>query len=218
MKSATEPGFYLRQFELGPMRNLSYLIGDTATRKGAVIDPGWDADVLLDRLEADGFKLDQVWLTHGHYDHAQEVGAVLARASVPVYLSEKEMPALTPDVPELRRTKDGEQLVLGKLSALCIHTPGHTPGGQCFLLDKTLFTGDTLFINGCGRCDLGGSNVEDMYDSLYRKLWALPDDVMVYPGHHYGAVSSDTLGRQKQTNRFLKAENKESFIRIRMGF
>jgi glyoxylase-like metal-dependent hydrolase (beta-lactamase superfamily II) len=112
---------------------------------------------------------------------------------------------------------DGDQLELGALHFNVLHTPGHSPGGQCFLCENHLIAGDTLFIDGCGRCDLTGSDVEAMYHSIHGKLMALPDDTIIYPGHNYGPTPTDTLGNQKRTNRFLRATGKDDFIRERMG-
>jgi glyoxylase-like metal-dependent hydrolase (beta-lactamase superfamily II) len=93
-----------------------------------------------------------------------------------------------------------------------LHTPGHTPDGCCFLAGKALFTGDTLFVGECGRVDLADSDVEAMYDSLMRRLFELPDDLVVYPGHDYGRTSTSTIGREKRENYVLRPRTLPQFI------
>jgi len=108
---------------------------------------------------------------------------------------------------------DGETtLDVGKIPVRFLHTPGHTPGSQCFLVDGNVVSGDTLFIGACGRVDLPGSNPEDLYYSLKQKLSALPDDTVVYPGHNYATDSSSTIGAEKKSNVFMRFENLQQFL------
>jgi hydroxyacylglutathione hydrolase len=102
-------------------------------------------------------------------------------------------------------------------SIAVLHTPGHSPGGVCYRLGKQLITGDTVFVDGCGRADLPHSDVEQLYMSLFETLWPLPDDTVIYPGHDYGPTPTDTWGNQKKTNRFLQSETREVFLRKRKG-
>jgi glyoxylase-like metal-dependent hydrolase (beta-lactamase superfamily II) len=108
--------------------------------------------------------------------------------------------------------EDGRTLAVGKLEVQVLHTPGHTPDGCCFLAGKALFTGDTLFVGECGRVDLADSDVEAMYDSLMRRLFELPDDLVVYPGHDYGRTSTSTIGREKRENYVLRPRTLPQFI------
>jgi hydroxyacylglutathione hydrolase len=105
---------------------------------------------------------------------------------------------------DMIKTDNGDKVDVGGLEVQLIHTPGHTPGSQCFLVDNRVVSGDTLFIDACGRVDFPGGNPEQMYYSLTQKLMALPDEMILFPGHNYAAQSQATLGEQKKTNPYLK--------------
>jgi len=205
----------IHQYLLGKMDNFIYILVDESTNQAALIDPGWESEFLLMEIKKLKIKLSMILLTHGHFDHIQHTPHILEEIPVPVYISEKEAPSLSPDY-VTHKTKDNDTIAIGDASIFCIHTPGHTPGGQCFHIEDHLITGDTLFIDGCGRCSYDNSNVHHMYESL-QKIKALPLETKLYPGHHYGKTKTDTLTNQLQTNRFLKATSKEVFVRLRMG-
>ncbi|RAP31249.1 MBL fold hydrolase [Candidatus Marinamargulisbacteria bacterium SCGC AG-343-D04] len=203
------------QFFNGNMDNCQYVIADDETQCSALVDPAWDVPFLLDNIQRNKLTLSMILLTHGHFDHVEGVGECLDRFKVPVYMSSQEMKALRPQGIPIQYTEDNEEIQCGNIEIRCLHTPGHSPGGQCFEVDQHLITGDTLFVDGCGRCDLQGSDVEDMYQSLER-LKTLPDETIICPGHNYGPSPTDTLENQKKTNRFLTCDTKEDFIRKRM--
>ena len=206
---------YFKQLELGSMNNFIYIIGCEATKKAAIVDPGWESQRVLNTLITEGYTLDKVLLTHGHYDHVNDLETVLNHKLVPVYLSVNESDMYTPNV-SLTRTNDGDIISIGDISVKCIFTPGHTPGGQCFYIEKeaVLITGDTLFVDACGRCDLPGGNAATLFDSLQAKVIPLPDETKIYPGHNYNNKSWDTIKNQKETNPFLQLKNKAAFIRM----
>ena len=156
----------IQQYEIGPLNNFLYLLGDPETKEMAIVDPAWDVDFLCREAKRLGYKITKVFLTHAHPDHINGLDKLLSMHQVPVYISKFEFPALTAphDRPRGRNSKD--KLSVGKISFDILYTPGHTPGCQCFLAQGHLFTGDTLFINGCGRCDLPGSDPKIMYNSL----------------------------------------------------
>ena len=183
----------LEQIQAGPMENFSYFIGDAKTKEVALVDPAWEIDALCKRAEKDGYKITAVLLTHGHYDHSQGVEDLLSRHDVPVYVSEYETTFHLAGSKDVRHTKNKEKIKIGNIEIECLHTPGHTPGGQCFKCFDVLITGDTLFIDGCGRCDLAGSNVKAMFYSLFDCIKKLPDSTVIYPGHDYGPVPYATL-------------------------
>ncbi len=194
-----EPGIYLRQLELGPMQNFVYLVGDPVARECVVVDPAWEIDTIVDTARADGMRLTGALVTHTHQDH---VGGSLASWG---------MPGRIPGVEELHDT-----LSIGRLALTFLHTPGHTPGSQCFLVDGRLVSGDTLFIGSCGRTDLPGSDPKEMYYSLTQRLAALPDDTLLFPGHNYGGPSS-TIGDEKRQNPFMRFASLGDFLRTTGG-
>ena len=224
-------GLYLKQLQLGPMMNFVYLIGDLETRRAVVVDPAWDVDGILNQLAADDMTLDAAFVTHYHPDHAGGefmglnilgVAALLERnEKIKVHVHKTEAEYL-PRVCGVSRSdmvlcESGDDTNIGEQSVKYIHTPGHTPGSQCFLVGGNLIAGDTLFIGSCGRVDLPDSNPEQMYDSLNNKLRALPDETVLYPGHDYGGRPSSTLGEEKRQNMFMRFDRVEDFLRM-MGY
>src|SRR5699024_1549663 len=183
------------------MRNSAYLIGDTETSEAVLVDPAYAAGDLLDTLEADGMRPVGVLATHHHPDHVggemmgfslPGVTQLLERVQVPVHVNtdEHEWVRRTTGIDsELVSHEHDEVLEVGAIPIRLLHTPGHTPGSQCFLLDGKLVAGDTLFLDGCGRTDFPGGDAEAMYHSL-RSLAGLDGDPMVYPGHLYSEDSS----------------------------
>ena len=158
---------YLKQVELGPMQNFVYLIGDQARRDCVVVDPAWEIDGIVDLLAADDMRLTGVLVTHTHQDHVgghlfghdiPGVAELLARHPARVYVHRAEREFLKGYGSDLVKVEGGDTLQVGAIPLTFIHTPGHTPGSQCFLVDGCLISGDTLFIRSCGRTDLPGSD------------------------------------------------------------
>lgn len=114
---------------------------------------------------------------------------------------------------KIQPVSDGDILPLGALSVQCLHTPGHTPGSQCFLVEGCLFSGDTLFVDACGRVDIPGGNPKEMWRSLNQTLRAVPDATVLYPGHDYGGSPKSTMGEQKRRNPYMRYDSVEQFIR-----
>ena len=204
----------VHQLALGAMDNFVYVIEDDISKSCAIVDPAWDVTAIIECIQSRELELVYILLTHGHFDHTDGLADCLAYKEVPVYMSKQELPKLIPNQQNLIFTNDNDVIPFGSNRIKIMHTPGHSPGGQCFYIDDHLITGDTLFINGCGRCDLGGSSIDGMYESLER-IKSLPDDTLIYPGHHYDDKPIDTLINQKKTNRFLLCQNKDEFIRKR---
>lgn len=202
---------------VGSMQNFAYLIGDPETRQVAVVDPAWDIDLICRQAENNNLKIVSILLTHGHYDHVDGVDDLLQRYDVPVYISQQELEIYTPNCKNLKKVKNHEKIKIGNINIECILTPGHTPGCQCFYVPGHLITGDTLFIHGCGRCDLPGGDATKMYHSLYNIIGKLPDETIIYPGHFYGPSETATLRSQKETNPYLKSSSLEHFLSKRMG-
>lgn len=214
---AIEKNFILKQMEVGPMGNFLYFLGDSAAKEIAVVDPAWDVDFLCAQADGEGYTITAVFLTHGHPDHINGLKELLSRRDVPVYISRHEPALYKPKHTNIVEVEDRQSIRVGNISFECILTPGHTPGSQCFKCGDALLTGDTLFIDGCGRCDLPGGNPKKMYDSLYNTILKLPDSTMIYPGHNYGSKPFATLASLKKTNPYLSCRSLEEFLQGCMG-
>jgi glyoxylase-like metal-dependent hydrolase (beta-lactamase superfamily II) len=210
------------------MRNFAYLIGDRETGDAVVVDPAYAAGDLLDTLEADGMQLSGVLVTHHHPDHVggemmgfelKGLAELLERKSVPVHVNSKEAlwVSRVTGIPEsdLTAHEHGDKVSIGDIEIELLHTPGHTPGSQCFLLDGRLVAGDTLFLDGCGRTDFPGGNVDDMFRSL-QQLAKLSGDPTVFPGHWYSQDPSASLSEVKRSNYVYRASNLDQW-RMLMG-
>ena len=210
------------------MRNFSYLIGDRQTGDTVVVDPAYAAHDLVDIIEADGMKLSGALVTHHHPDHVggammgfelKGLAELLERQSVPVHVNslEAEWVSRVTGIAhsDLTSHEHGDKISVGDVEIEFLHTPGHTPGSQCFLLDGMLVAGDTLFLEGCGRTDFPGGSVDDMYRSL-QQLAQLPGDPTVFPGHWYSMEPNDSLSNVRRTNYVYRASNLDQW-RMLMG-
>ena len=195
------------------MVNFVYLIGDRETGEAVVVDPAYAVQDLLDIVEADGMRLTGVLGTHFHPDHLggqmggwslEGISTLLEKVQVPVHVQADEVPWVerTTGVSrtDLVGHHSGEVLQVGQVGVELIHTPGHTPGSQCFLVDGKLVAGDTLFLEGCGRTDFPGSDPLAMYESIHTRLARVPDDVILFPGHLYSADPSASMGETRRWN------------------
>ncbi len=209
------------------MANFMYLIGDPAKREALVVDPAWDVASLLDLAAADDYRVVGALVTHYHPDHVggdlwgtavQGVAKLLERAPVPIYVNKHEGDGvkIVTGVSEsdLKRVDDGDAMSLGNQEIRFLHTPGHTPGSQCFLIGDRLVAGDTLFVQGCGRVDLPGGDAEAMYHTLTGKLAKLPRETVLYPGHNYGPTPTSTIGDELQSNYYLRIRSLEDWRRL----
>lgn len=201
------------------MRNFAYLIGDRETGDAVMVDPAYAAGDLLDTLEADGMALSGVLVTHHHPDHVggsmmgfelKGLAELLERVSVPVHVNshEAQWVSRVTGIPmsDLTTHEHGDRVDVGAIDIELLHTPGHTPGSQCFLLDGRLVAGDTLFLDGCGRTDFPGGDVDEMFRSL-QQLATLPGNPTVFPGHWYSTQPSASLAEVKDTNYVYKVSD-----------
>jgi len=195
------PSIYVKQIPVGPMMNFAYLIGAKRGNDAVLIDPSWDAKKLIHTAKDEKRKIVALLATHTHFDHVNALEDVANKLRVPVYVHEMEKNNI-PNKLDIHTTKDGSTIEEAGLKIKCLHTPGHTPGSQCFLAEDTLFTGDTMFIGGCGRVDLEGGNPEQMVNSLVR-LGSLSGNIIVYPGHDYGNAPLSTIEEQRRTNPYM---------------
>jgi len=211
----------------GQMANFVYLIGDDETRECVVVDPAWDVGGILNEIDRLELSLKGALVTHYHPDHVggdvfgfhvDGIGELQALRPVKVYVNEEEAEGvkLVTGLSDSDMVKvcGGEQLSVGGAAITFLHTPGHTPGSQCFLAGSSLVSGDTLFIGGCGRVDLPGGDSEQLYDSLTQVLGKLPDATLLYPGHHYAARAVSTMGDERRTNIFMRMTSLEDWRRL----
>ena len=208
------------------MRNFAYLIGDRETGEAVVVDPAYAAGDLLDALESDGMRLSGVLVTHHHPDHVggsmmgfelKGLAELLERVSVPVHVNTHEAlwVSRVTGIPmsDLTTHVHGDTVEVGDIEIELLHTPGHTPGSQCFLVDgRALVAGDTLFLDGCGRTDLPGSNPEEMYFSLTQRLAQVPDEAVLFPGHLYSEKPSATMAETRQRNVVFRPQSLEQWL------
>ena len=199
-------GGLILQWKLGAMENFTYLIMDQNQKIGAVIDPGWDADFIVGELNKESCHLSSVLLTHHHFDHVDALKPVCSSfPDVRVYATSQEKSDYNLDY--VTDTLQDDQLIkVGSIEVRCILTPGHTSGSCCYFVGgKYLCTGDTLFVDSCGRCDLEGGSAYDMQDSLKKIVSSFPDETVILPGHKYDEEhDQDTLANQKRSNYYLR--------------
>ena len=207
---------YLKQIEAGPMENFIYLIGDKNKKECVMVDPAWEVDRVLNIAKEDDMKVTGGLITHTHFDHVNGVADLLEKAGAKIYVHKNELSFLKGMKDHLTGVDSGYKLEVGDLDITFIHTPGHTPGSQCFLVNNRLVSGDTLFINACGRCDLPGGNAEQMYQSL-QQLAKLGDDVILLPGHNYADDPTSTIGQEKKLNPYYQSHSLSDFLHTRMG-
>lgn len=212
------------------MANYVYLIGDDEKRVCMIVDPAWDVPDLLDIVDAEGLTLTGSLVTHYHPDHVggeilgygiEGIGKLLELRPVRIYVNALESAGVKAVTGisdnDMVKVRGGDQVLIGEVPVKLLHTPGHTPGSQCFLAERALVSGDTLFIGGCGRVDLPGGDSEQLYFSLTQVLAKLPSDTLLYPGHNYAPRSSSTIGEELQTNRFMQMRGLESWKSLMSG-
>lgn len=214
---AAESGLYLKQMELGPMENFVYFVGDKATREVLVVDPAWQSDTILRTAKEEGLKIVGALISHYHFDHTNGIEELLEGVDVPVYVNKHDVPYLGLSNSHIRPVDNGFKVKAGHVEIECVHTPGHTPGSQCFHVKDHLISGDTLFIGACGRTDLPGGDAKQLYESLTKKLMKFDDNTILCPGHNYADKPLTTMGEEKRTNPYLICDSLDNFLRFRTG-
>jgi hydroxyacylglutathione hydrolase len=211
----------------GQMANFMYLLGDPESRRAWIVDPAWDVDSLLEIARNDGYSIGGALISHYHPDHVggdlwgvqvEGVTRLLEEEAVPLYVNKHEAAGLKVVTGvsdnDLELVDDGDTLEIGALQIRFLHTPGHTPGSQCFLVGDRLVAGDTLFVQGCGRVDLPGGDADQMYYSLTQKLARLPRETVLYPGHNYGPTETSTIGDELDQNVYMRVSSLADWRRL----
>lgn len=205
----------LKTLEVGPFASNCYIVASEKTKEAMVIDPGDEAEAILDTVKKLGLKVKLIVITHGHVDHVSALGQVKEATGAPVAIHGDDAAILrgsgqmltmmlgvksdAPPAPD-RLLKDGDVIKVGELSFKVAHTPGHSPGGICLIGEGVAFTGDSLFNYGIGRTDFPGSSYEELMQSIRTSLLTLPDDTVVLPGHG----PETTIGDERRGNPFLR--------------
>ena len=231
-------GLYVRQLLAGrdfgesdpvaaQMANFIYLIGDDEKRMCMVVDPAWDIPGIIDFIDREGMTLIGALVSHYHPDHVggnifghdiAGLAELMSLRPVMVHLNKaendgvKKVTGLSDS--DIEAHDGGDEIAIGGVTVKLLHTPGHTPGSQCFLTSSALISGDTLFIGGCGRVDLPGGNPDDMYHSLTQVLSKLPSETVLFPGHNYASKPVSTIGDEKKQNRYMRINSLADWNRL----
>lgn len=208
----------IKQIHLGPFQVMTYLVACPNTREAVIIDPAGEDDKLLSLIKTENVKVRYILNTHGHADHVLGNPKLKEVLKTPVCMHEaddrffsdkavrektSEELGLPPPDPADIRLKDEDVVEVGTLKIKVIHTPGHTPGSVCYLVNGNLFSGDTLFVGAAGRTDLIGGSLETLLESLEKRLIVLPKETMVWPGHDYGETPTSTIGQEIEENIYI---------------
>lgn len=237
MDATTGTHLYFRQILLGrdvaadnplarQMVNFTYAIGDRTTGQCVLVDPAYDVDGIVDTVAADGMTVCGALVTHFHADHVggslfgetiEGIAVLLERLDVPVHVNVHEVEWIARSTgvspSHLSVHDSGDVVTVGDVSVTLLHTPGHTPGSQCFLVADRLVAGDTLFLQGCGRTDFPGGNPSEMFRSLQR-LASLPSSTELYPGHLYSPSPHAPLSEVVRSNHVLQVGDERQWLQI----
>jgi hydroxyacylglutathione hydrolase len=207
----------IRQFEVGNFGVFCYLIGDEQSKEGLFIDPSDEHDVLLEEAESHQLTIKYIVNTHSHIDHAMGNKEMVRRTGAKIIIHEADARGLLNPPRDLLNmfgaeksppadilVKDGDTIRVGDVALQVIHTPGHSPGGMCLFADGMVFTGDTLFVGSIGRTDFPGCSYKDLEQSIRTRLYTLPGETVVFPGHNYGSRPTSTIQQERRTNAFVR--------------
>jgi len=211
----TQSKFKIHSLELGPMNNFIYLIEDTSSKRAAIVDPAWDVPRMLELAEKHGVTITDILLTHSHHDHINGVDNVLDKYDAELHLLNTEAEFWGAELGKPSLHHGGDTIQLGETEIEMLHTPGHTPGSVCYLVDDQLITGDTMFVFGCGRCDLTGGDPEIMFSTLRHLKETLPGSTVIHPGHDYAVTATVTMKEQVEGNPFMHFDKRDDFVEFR---
>ena len=196
--------------------NYTYIIMDIRSKAALIVDPSWELKTITDKISSIGADLKAIFLTHSHIDHVNLVSPLVKGFNPHVYMSKQEIDFYGYRCSNLCSLADMDKISVGDINVLALLTPGHTVGGMCFMLEESIFTGDTIFTEGCGVCNLKGGSADQMFDSVQRIKSIVPIDTRVFPGHSYGITPGKTMQYLMEQNIYFAIENKKNFIEFRM--
>jgi glyoxylase-like metal-dependent hydrolase (beta-lactamase superfamily II) len=208
---------FVKQMQVSSMAVFAYIVGDTITGDAAVIDPADNIKGIIAEAEKNNLRINYIVNTHGHVDHISGNTEMQTATGAKIIVHQDDAIMLThtpamilkmfgakaspaPDI----LVKDGDVISVGNVELKVIHTPGHSPGGICLYAPGYVFTGDTLFVEAVGRTDLPGGSWETLHKAVTDKIFILPDDTRVMPGHNYGRTPTSTIGHEKKHNPFFR--------------
>lgn len=209
--------YSIYSMELGPMENFIYLIHDHKSNTAAIVDPAWEVEEVLKFADSKDIQITDILLTHSHHDHINGLQQTLEHSDANIHLSKPEAKFWGANLSKPVLHHGGDQINLGDSQINILHTPGHTPGSACYSVGNDLIAGDTLFVFGCGRCDLAGGDPEEMFQTLKKMKNTLPATTVLHPGHNYAPQSpTSTMETQCQGNPFLHFDESADFVKYRM--
>ncbi len=196
----------VHQIQVGGMLNFTYVIEDEKTGQAILLDPSWDLDKVKEVITRNSLEIKYIINTHHHFDHT------LGNETMTRYTGAKIVQHEESELHHDMTVKDGDTIQFGDSQLLVHHTPGHSRDSICLTGDGKIFSGDTLFVGNCGRVDLPGGSAQELYHSLFGVLYAMPDDLELFPGHNYGSVETSTLGREKRMNPVMRRIPEQEFV------
>jgi hydroxyacylglutathione hydrolase len=207
---------FVKQIQVSQMAVFAYIVGCKITKEALIIDPAGEEERLLEEAVSKGYRIKYIVNTHSHIDHIMGNRRMKELTDAKIIIHEKESNSLINQSPQMMSmfnaepsppaditVRDGDYITIGETSLEVLHTPGHSPGSISLYHKGIVFTGDTLFVGGVGRTDLGGSSWQDLVSSVHNKLFTLPDETIVAPGHNYGDSPKSTIGREKVYNPYV---------------
>ncbi|QDH23619.1 MBL fold metallo-hydrolase [Saccharibacillus brassicae] len=196
--------------------NYCYIVTDLTSKKAIIVDPAWELEKIVNRIKELGVHLKAVLLTHSHYDHVHLANPLVEIYGCSVYMSKIEIDYYQFSCNNLNGLMHLDQIDIGKLQITCLTTPGHTAGGMCYYLPSSLFTGDTIFTEGCGACYFDGASAEQMYRSVQFIKKSLSNSTHIYPGHSYGRSPGYTIKELMKYNIYFQIDEEKQFVSFRM--
>lgn len=207
---------FVKQIQVGGFAVFAYIVACKNTNEALVIDPAAEEDRIFKEAESRGYTIKYIVNTHSHIDHVMGNRRMKDLTNAEIIIHEKESSALVQQSPYMMQmfhaepsppaditVRNGDIITIGKVSLKVLNTPGHSPGSICLYNKGMVFTGDTLFVGGVGRTDLGGGSLQQLVSSIRDKLFVLPDDTIVAPGHNYGDTPKSTIGKEKVYNPYV---------------